>query len=134
MIITYQKLYNINMNSDFKHRQHHISFRSAISGLVLALTSEINMKIIIACTILVIVAGFVWQISYNEWLTVLLAVALVFMAEMINTSVEAVTDLVTSEWRQDAKIAKDVSGGMVLVASLFALVIGIIIFLPKLNN
>lgn len=120
------------MNDDFKHRHHHISFRSAIWGLLLALNTEINMKVIIVCAVLVFFAGFILQISYIEWLIVLLSISFVFLAEMINTSIEAVTDLVTKEWREDAKVAKDVAGGMVLVASLGALIIGLIIFLPKI--
>lgn len=120
------------MNDSFKHRRHHISFRSALSGLILAATTELNMKLIIISTILVVVAGFFLQISYYEWLTVILTIAIVFVAEMINTSIEAITDLVTSEWKEDAKVAKDMAGGMVLLASFFAFVIGLIIFLPKL--
>lgn len=120
------------MISDFKHRHHHISFRTALLGLHLAITTEINMKIIIVCAVLALTAGFLLQISYAEWLAVILTIAVVFLAEMINTSIEAVTDLVTSEWHQEAKIAKDVSGGMVLSVSFFALVIGLMIFLPKI--
>lgn len=120
------------MNESFKHRHHHLSFRTALSGLILAAKTEINMKIIIVCTVLAVAAGFLLNISYNEWLVVVLTIALVFVSEMVNTSIEAVTDLVTSQWHEDAKVAKDVAGGMVLLASFFALVIGIIIFLPKI--
>lgn len=120
------------MNDNFKHRHHHISFRSALSGLILAAITELNMKIIIICTVLVVTAGILLHISYYEWLMVILVMALVFVAEMINTSIEAVTDLITSQWHEDAKVAKDVAGGMVLLASFFAFVIGLIIFLPKI--
>jgi len=120
------------MNESFKHRHHHLSFRTALSGLILAAKTELNMKIIIICSVLVVGAGFLLKISYNEWLTVILTIALVFVAEIINTSIEAVTDLITSQWHEDAKIAKDVAGGMVLLASFFAFVIGLMIFLPKL--
>ena len=120
------------MNESFKHRHHHLSFRTALSGLILAAKTELNMKIIIICAILVVGAGFLLKISYNEWLTVILTIALVFLAEMINTSIEAVADLITSQWHEDAKIAKDVAGGMVLLVSFFAFVIGLMIFLPKL--
>ncbi|MCL5675934.1 MAG: diacylglycerol kinase family protein [Patescibacteria group bacterium] len=122
------------MNTDFKHRHHHISFNSAINGLKLAITTEINMKIILIAAVFTVFCGLLLNISYNEWLAVILSIALVFVTEMINTSVEAVTDLVTEQWHKDAKIAKDVAGGMVLSASFFALAIGLIIFLPKLSS
>jgi len=57
---------------------------------------------------------------------------MIFVAEMVNTSIESVVDLVTLERRQDAKIAKDVSAGMVLVSAIIASIIGLYIFLPKL--
>lgn len=119
------------MNSNFKHRHHHISFLSALFGIYLAITSEINMKLIILFTIFTLLAGFYLRISYQEWLFVLTTIIIVFLAEMVNTSIEAVTDLVTKEWREDAKIAKDVSGGMVLVSCIGAFIIGMVIFLPK---
>ena len=56
---------------------------------------------------------------------------MVFVAEMLNTAVEAMVDLITIEKRQDAKIAKDVAAGMVLVSAFFSIIIGLYIFLPK---
>ncbi len=59
---------------------------------------------------------------------------MVIVAEMVNTTIESMVDLITSEWRQNAKVAKDVSAGMVLVSSVFAVIIGIYIFVPKILN
>ena len=55
---------------------------------------------------------------------------MVFVAEMVNTSIEAMVDLITTEWREDAKIAKDVSSGMVLMAVIGSIIVGALIFLP----
>ncbi len=121
------------MNPDYKHRHHHVSFKSALNGILLVIKMEINMKIIIAASALVAILGFIFKITYYEWLIVVLVTGLVYFAEMVNTSIEAVTDLVTTEWKEDAKIAKDVASGMVLVSSIIALVIGLMIFAPKIK-
>lgn len=123
--------YNYFMNSDYKHRHHHISFMSAFRGLFLAVRSEINMKIIIAASIAAVIAGIVLNLTYYEWLVIVLVIGMVFFAEMVNTSIEAMTDLITTEWKEDAKTAKDVSAGMVLTSSIVALIIGFIIFFNK---
>lgn len=120
------------MNDNFKHRHHHISLKSALSGVQLVIKTEINAKIIITLAIIVLVFGVLFNISYSEWLFVILAIGMVAVAEMINTSIEAVTDLVTDKWHQEAKNAKDIAGGMVLAACFFAAVMGLIIFLPKI--
>ncbi len=120
------------MNSSFKHRHHHISFKSAVSGLFLAIKTEINMKIIITAAIAAIFLGIVFNIFYEEWLVLILTIFIVFMAEMVNTSIEAVCDLVTTEWKEEVKVAKDVASGMVLLSCAFALIIGLLIFLPKI--
>lgn len=121
------------MNPDYKHRHHHISFKTALNGILLVIKMEINMKIILAASVLVVIMGIIFNITYYEWLTIVLVTGLVYFAEMVNTSIEAVTDLVTTEWKEDARIAKDVSSGMVLVSSVIALVIGLIIFAPKIT-
>lgn len=89
------------------------------------------MKLVVFFALLSILFGLFFQISYFEWLVVLLTIMIVFMAEMINSSLEAVCDLVTEEWNQNAKNAKDIAAGTVLSACFFALLIGLVIFLPK---
>lgn len=66
-------------------------------------------------------------------LIIIFTIILGLSAEMINTSLESMTDLITREWRQEAKIAKDVSAGMMLVVSIGAVIIAVIIFLPYLR-
>lgn len=76
--------------------------------------------------------SFYLHISQIELLIIIWTIFLVFVAEMINTSIESVTDLVTKEWHTDAKIAKDVSSGMVLLTVMGAAIIGFFIFIPKI--
>lgn len=71
-------------------------------------------------------------ITRTEMLIIVFTVILGLMGEMINTAIEAVTDLVTTEWRKEAKIAKDVAAGMMLLSALGALFIAGYIFIPYL--
>ena len=89
------------------------------------------MKIHCLMTVFVIIAGAVFRISKTEWCICLLLCGLIMALELVNTSVEAVVDLVTEEHRTLAKIAKDTAAGAVLIAAVAAAVIGCIIFLPK---
>lgn len=117
--------------SNFQHRQHKDSLASAIRGILTAFTTQPNFKIMFFAVFCVVSAGAILRLNASEWLIISITVAVVFIAEMINTSIEAVVDLVTGEWRRNAKVAKDVAGGMVLLTTIFALIIGLIIFLPK---
>ncbi|MFS0780872.1 diacylglycerol kinase family protein [Bacillus sp. 1P06AnD] len=92
---------------------------------------ERNMKIHCSMAVLVILAGFYFSLSIVEWLFVLSSIAGVIALEMMNTAVETAVDLVTEEYRELARISKDVAAGAVLVYSLYAFVVGCIIFFPK---
>ncbi len=115
-----------------KNKTFAASFRHAYDGIVYALFRERNMHVHITMAVLVIVCGVLFQISYAEWLVCLILIALVIMLELINTSIEAVVDMITTEENQLAKVAKDTSAGAVLVAALISAFIGLIIFVPKI--
>ena len=82
--------------------------------------------------ILVCISSIVLKVSITEWIVLLLTIALVLTLEIINTSIERCVDLVTKEYRDLAKIAKDTAAGAVFVMSIFSVAIGICIFLPKI--
>ena len=90
------------------------------------------MQIHCTAAVLVTVAGFVLKISAIEWCICLILFGLIMALELVNTSVEAVVDLVTEERKPLAKIAKDTAAGAVLIAAIMAAVAGLIIFLPKI--
>lgn len=92
------------------------------------------MKLIVFFALLAILLSLSLPLSYSEWLVIFLTIMIVFVAEMINSSIEAVCDLITRDWNENVKIAKDVAAGTVLLASFFALLIGLVIFLPKIIN
>ena len=107
------------------------SFGYAFEGIINTVKSERNMKIHCACVVAVVICGFIFRISYTEWLICLTLFGLVTSLELVNTAVESVVDLVTEEHKPLAKRAKDAAAGAVLIAAIFAAIIGLIIFVPK---
>lgn len=108
------------------------SFIHAINGIIYALFYEHNMVIILAAIIVTTCAGFYFEISTYEWLFCILIMGAVSAAEMINTAIEAVVDLKTSENHPLAKIAKDTASSATLILSVTAFIGALIIFLPKI--
>ena len=102
------------------------------NGILYTLKHERNMVIHFLIMILVIIAGIVFKITFVEWGVCFVLFALVLSLELMNTALENVVDLVTEEKKPKAKVAKDASAGAVLVAAIFAVIIGISIFLPRL--
>lgn len=112
--------------------KHIQSFHLALSGICYAIRTQLNFIVHSVSATLVILLGLYFQISQVEWVVLILTIVMVFIAEMINTSIESMTNLITTEHRQHAKIAKDVSAGMVLTAAIGAVVVGGVIFGPRL--
>ena len=94
--------------------------------------ANVNVRIHVYIAAGAIIAGYLLGLSRVDYLILIVMVVLVISAEMINTAIEEMTNLITTEHRREAKIAKDVSAGMVLVSSIGAIVVGIIIFLPSI--
>ncbi|WP_029320151.1 diacylglycerol kinase family protein [Butyrivibrio sp. AE3004] len=110
------------------------SFGYAFEGIFNTILHERNMQIHCAVTVLVVIFGIILKISLLEWFFCIILFALVMSLELVNTSIEAVVDLVTEERKPLAKKAKDAAAGAVLISAIFAAVMGGIIFFPKLWN
>lgn len=108
------------------------SFKYALEGIATSFKTETNMKIHILMTILVLILGLFLKISKMEWITCIFAITMVISAELFNTAIETIVDMITIEKNEKAKIAKDVSAGAVLVTAIGAAVVGLIIFVPKI--
>jgi diacylglycerol kinase len=106
------------------------SFGYAIEGLSYSFKHNQNIKIHILAAIIVIIAGFFLKLTRPEFFDICVLIVLVISSEMINTCIEEVINLLVNEHRLEAKIAKDVSAGMVLMVSVFAAIVGVFIFLP----
>jgi diacylglycerol kinase (ATP) len=95
------------------------------------LRTQANARIHAVAAAAVVVAGFVFHISAGEWCAVVAAIGLVLTAEAINTAVEAVVDLASPEVHPLAGRAKDVAAGAVLIAALVSVIIGLLVFGPR---
>jgi diacylglycerol kinase len=108
------------------------SFRNAFSGLWYALRTQRNAQVHLLATLLAVLVGFGLGLDAIHWCLIILAMGLVWMAELSNTALENVVDLLSPEYHPLAKTAKDLKAGVVVVAALAAVAIGILVFGPPL--
>lgn len=108
------------------------SVKNCLDGISYVTKREKNFKREIALGIIALILSYILKIDKIEFIIILTMICLVLTTEIINTAIERTVDLVTKEYHELARIAKDVSAGSVLVTSIFALIIGIIIFIPKI--
>ncbi len=108
------------------------SFKYALEGIKYAFMYEQNIIVHTIVAFLVIVFGIIFKISYFEWLVCFMLFGLVIATELINTSIEAIVDLICPKKDPLAKIAKDTASGAVLVFAFVAAISGLIIFIPKI--
>jgi diacylglycerol kinase len=108
------------------------SFGFAFEGLKAEIIKGRNFKIQILFGILATVLGLMLKLSPEEWLDLVIMITLVLVLELVNTSIEALVDLVSPEIQEKAKLAKDVAAATVLVASIGSVIVGGLVFLPRL--
>ena len=113
-------------------KQMFKSIGIAFDGIIDLIKSENNAKIHLISTIVVIIVGFKLQFLAIEWLWISLAIAGVWVAELINTAIEKLTDLVSPEINPIAKKVKDYAAGAVLVMAIWAIFVFCLISLPHL--
>jgi len=121
------------MNSGrFSPRSRFRSFKFAFRGLRSLLVFEHNSRIHLAAAIIVVILGFIFRISIAEWALLTLTIGLVFVSELINSSLEEISDVVKPEWNEQIMRAKDYAAAAVLVTAGISVIIGGIIFIPRL--
>ncbi len=108
------------------------SFSYAFSGIRLALKNEPNLRLHLIIGIVVAIAAYFLKFSKFEWIVLAFTIAFVFILELINTTLEAIVDIVSPTRRARAKLAKDVSAAAVLISALLAVIVGVFLFLPKI--
>ncbi len=111
-------------------RKHAISFRNAFAGLWWAIKTQPNFRVHLVLAALAVFLSAYLGITRYEWVLIVFTIVLGLSAELVNTALESMTDLITTEWRQQAKIAKDVSAGMMLVTAAGAVAVAVFVFLP----
>lgn len=113
-----------------KSRNLGESFGHAWEGVVGIMARERNLRIILVAFIFAIFVGVILGISRLEFVLIIFVSAAIMAAEMLNAALEALSNIVSPEYREGVKQSKDLAAGAVLVLSLAAIVIGLLIFLP----
>ena len=104
----------------------------AFKGAFLLLKTEASIKIQFIIAIIVTIAGFLFDISAIEWIVQILAIGLVMSVEGVNTAIEEIADFIHPERHDKIGLIKDIAAGAVFIASVFASIVGLIIYLPKI--
>ncbi|MBI1346732.1 diacylglycerol kinase family protein [bacterium] len=108
------------------------SFGHAAHGVWLTVQTQRNARIHVGMAIAVIIVGFWLRLDALRWSILTVTMAAVFVAETINTAVEALVDLLSPQFHERAKVAKDVAAGAVLLLSVAAVIVGLLILGPPL--
>lgn len=116
-----------------KENQIIKSFNNAVSGIIVAIKTEKNMKIHYIIAIFVILLSLFFDFSRTEFLLLLYSVSLVVVSEMLNTAIERVVDLITGEFHPLARLVKDVAAGAVLIAAINSIIVGYLLFFDRIN-
>jgi diacylglycerol kinase len=122
------------MGSHHRARNRTQAFRYAFAGLWYVLRTQRNAWIHTIATVIVIFLGVWLQVGRQDWVLLILAIFIVWQAEIINTALEAITDLASPEDHPLARVGKDVGAGAVLLASVSAFILGMVVFLPALKE
>lgn len=120
------------MNPKQEYKKIINSFRYAIEGFISSFKTERNMKIHILAMAIVIALGIFFKLNKIEWCIITIAIVMVISAELFNTAIETVVDMVSPQKNLQAKLAKDIAAGAVLVFAIGSAIIGLIIFIPKI--
>ena len=104
----------------------------ALNGWKQSLRSEKNIRIQLVAMLLVVSGGLYWHISFTEWYVVILTITAVLGAEMMNTAIEKLCNVVSPDFHPGIKIVKDIAAGAVMLICTGGLITGSLIFIPKI--
>jgi diacylglycerol kinase len=121
-----------NQKKPFSFKARIMSFKHAFIGIAEFFQTEHNALIHLVVAIAAIGIGIWLSVSRIEWVVIIFLIGIVFMAELFNTAIEKLGDSITKDYNQSIKKAKDFSAAAVFIAALTAVVIGLIIFIPRL--
>jgi len=114
------------------YKSRLLSFRNAFAGIGYVLRTQRNSWIHAVATVVVLFVSFWLKLPITHWAILVLTISMVWTAEVINTSIETLIDLLHPQYHPVAKIGKDVSAGAVLIAAIFSVLVGVLILGPPL--
>ena len=117
-----------------EYRNHSIvdAFRCAVRGVMRTFAGQRNLRVQVGIGALVVLLGLLLGLGATEWAILALCISGVLVAELVNTAVEATVDLVSPHYSELARVAKDAAAGAALVAAASSVVVGLLIFIPRL--
>ena len=121
-----------NKSGKFSFRQRMLSFKYAFNGIFLMLKNEHNAWIHAFAAVFAVSAGFYFGITKQEWIAVVLTIAMVFAAEAFNSAIEVLVDKISPGYDETAGKIKDLAAGAVLITAIAAAITGLIVFVPHL--
>jgi len=116
-------------NNFFLNRLKSVKY--AAKGFWILITSENSIIAQVIIAIIMTIIGFIMHISATEWMFQLVAIGLVLVAEALNTAIEKIADFIHPEYHKQIGRVKDISAGAAFFAAIFAIIIGLIIYIPK---
>jgi diacylglycerol kinase (ATP) len=119
-------------NNKFTIRDRLKSFRFAFNGIRILLIHEHNAWVHLFAAICVILAGFLLKISILEWVAIIIVIGFVVALEAINSSIEKLSDFISPEKHNQIKTVKDLSAAGVLISAIAAVIVGLLVFIPKI--
>ncbi|MDU8886295.1 diacylglycerol kinase family protein [Yeosuana sp. MJ-SS3] len=108
------------------------SINYAFRGAVLLIKTEASIQIQLVIAILVTIAGFYFNLNITEWIVQILAICIIMSVEGLNTAIEKIADFVHPEHHAKIGFIKDISAGAVFISAISAIIIGLIIYIPKI--
>jgi diacylglycerol kinase len=121
------------MNTNkFSLKSRFGSLRFALNGLLSLLENEHNSRIHLIAAMAAIIMGIIMKLDHYEWSLLVIVIGIVFLTELLNSSLESLADLIDPEWNQLIMKAKDYGASAVLISAIVAILVGGLIFIPKL--
>ena len=121
------------MNSDkFSLKTRFGSFKFAFHGLWLLVQNEHNSRIHFLAAIIAIAMGIILKINHYEWSLLIIVIGIVFLTELLNSSLETLADFVNPEWNEKIRNVKDYAAAAVLISAIISVIVGALIFIPKI--
>lgn len=120
------------MENNWKNPNFFQSLKNAINGIKKIIKTGKNIKIQIVFAIIAIIMGFILKISNIEALILVLTIFFVLVSEFMNTAIEMLADLYTTKYNEKIKIMKDIGAGAVTLSAIASVIVGIIMFIPKI--
>lgn len=118
----------------YDYKKQLRSFGYAWKGIRCCVGKEQNLSFHLIATVCVVIAGFALGITRTEWICIILCIGIVIAAELFNSAIERLVDLVSPQRHPLAGQIKDIAAGAVLVCALAAMVVGLVIFIPYLTR